>query len=277
MNDKISVYGSTGFIGSAFCNLFSKNVIRIPRNVRIPESKNILYLISTTTNYNVFDDLQLDINTNLNLLMEVLSYCKENNIVFNYVSTGFVYGLDVIDAKEEDPCDPRGFYSITKRTAEHLLISFCETFGCKYRIFRLANVYGTDKTVSSKKNVLGFLINKLKEDEDVHLYDGGKVLRDYMHVDDYCRAMMHLINTSEVNQIYNISSGEAYQFFEIIDTAKEFLNSKSKIIPIDTPEFYNKVQSKNFTLCTNKLNSLGFEKTISLKDGLKIMCSDEFV
>jgi nucleoside-diphosphate-sugar epimerase len=271
---KISVYGGTGFIGGAFCNLFSDKVIKVSREERTPPSEDILYFISTTTNYNVFDSLTLDINTNLNILMEVLSYCKSSNITFNYVSSGFVYGNDIIDAKETDIPDPRGFYSITKRAAEQLIISFCETFECKYRIFRLANVYGTDKTISSKKNALGFLINKLKNNEDIQMYDGGKVLRDYMHVDDYCLAIMHLIENSKTNEIYNIASGQPWVFYDIIDIAKEFLKSESSILSIDPPKFYSKVQAKNFTLSIDKLKDTRFISNKSLVMGIYEMCKN---
>ena len=51
--DMISVYGGTGFIGGAFCDLYPDEVIKIPRESRKPESKDILYLISTTSNYNI--------------------------------------------------------------------------------------------------------------------------------------------------------------------------------------------------------------------------------
>lgn len=275
MFEKISVYGGTGFIGGSFCNLFSEQIIKIPRNSRKPQSKDILYFISTTTNYNVFEDLHVDINTNLNLLMEVLQHCKSEDIVFNFVSSGFVYGLDVINAKESDLPDPRGFYSITKRTAEQLLISFCETFGCKYRIFRLANVYGTDKTVSAKKNVLGFLINKLRNDEDVQLYDNGFVLRDYMHVDDVSRAIKHIIDTGSENQIYNIATGQPQYFSDIIQLAVNKLpNCKSKIISIETPKFYSKTQAKNFSLNIEKLDKLNFKPSISLDIGIEQLCTN---
>ena len=83
MKDKISVFGATGFVGSAFCELYSDQVLRISRDSRNPESDNVLYLISTVHNYNVFSDVHLDINTNLSILMDVLEKCKENkNTVF---------------------------------------------------------------------------------------------------------------------------------------------------------------------------------------------------
>ena len=207
--------------------------------------------------------------------MEVLQYCKSEDTVFNFVSSGFVYGLNVIDAKETDLPDPRGFYSITKRTAEQLLISFCETFGCKYRIFRLANVYGTDKTVSPKKNVLGFLINKLKNNEDVQLYDGGLVLRDYMHVDDVSRAIKCIINGGSENAIYNIATGQPQYFRDIIQLAVDKLSDcRSKIISSETPEFYAKTQAKNFSLNIEKLNNLNFKPTISLDIGIDQLCTN---
>ncbi len=272
MSDKISVYGATGFIGGTFCGMYPDNVIEIPREERKPKSKNILYLISTISNYNVFDDLQLDVKTNLTVLLDVLQYCKDNDLIFNYVSTGFVYGSDILYAKEDDPCDPRGFYSITKRTAEQLLISFCKTFNVKYRIMRIANVYGQDKTISAKKNVLGFLIGLMKKNEPITLYDDGMQLRDYMHVTDICRALKLVVDEGEVNEIYNIASGTALPFREIIERVKQILNSESELLSVETPKFNQIAQAKNFALNADKLKSLGFEQSISLQEGLQTIC-----
>jgi len=269
----ISIYGGTGFIGGTFCRLYTDVIKRVEREARAPESNEILYFVSTTSNYNILESTRMDVDVNLVVLMEVLAECKNKDIVFNYVSSGFVYGNDIIDAKEEDHCEPSGFYSITKRAAEMLLISFCETFDVKYRIFRLANVYGTeDKEVSGKKNALGFLMNLLKENKELTLYDGGDVLRDYLHVDDVCRAIKLVMEKGELNTIYNIASGKPYKFYDIISKAKEYLGSSSKITAIDAPEFYKKVQAKNFSLNVDKLKRLGFEEKISIDEGVKLLC-----
>lgn len=272
MNNKISVYGATGFIGGTFCNMFKNEVIKIPREQRTPKSKNILYFISTTTNYNFYDDLFVDIDTNLKILMEVLQHCKNQDITFNFISSGFVYGPDILDAKETDNCNPRGAYSITKRTAEQLLIEFCEHYGIKYRILRIANVYGTDKTISPKKNVLGYMINLLKQNKDITLYDGGEFIKDYMHVEDICRALKIILDRGEINQIYNIASGFSINFKEMIETAKKITKSHSKIISISGPEKYKSIQGKNFTLNIDKLKSLGFNPEIELQEGLQYLC-----
>lgn len=260
---KISVFGGTGFIGSRFCEIYGG--IKIPRNQKYPETNNILYCISTTTNHNIYEDLHVDINTNLNVLMDVLDNCRNENIVFNFVSSGFVYGFEVINACESDYCNPKGFYSITKRTAEQMLINFCETFGVKYRIFRLANVYGKDKNCSLKKNVIGYIINLLKNNQDVDLYNYGKFKRDFIFVDDVCNAFYQLMNNSEINQIYNIGTGIVTEFKDAVEYSKKILDSKSKINYLPNPAF-------DYYLNVGKLKSLGFKQRISLEQGLQITC-----
>lgn len=53
----ISVFGGSGFIGGKYCELFSDKVLKIERESRKPESKDILYFISTIDNYHVFDNV----------------------------------------------------------------------------------------------------------------------------------------------------------------------------------------------------------------------------
>lgn len=270
--NKLSVYGATGFIGGTFCDLYPDEIVKIPREERKPLSKDIIYFISTTTNSHVFEDLHKDVDTNLTVLMDVLEHCKDKNITFNFVSSAFVYGTDIIDAKEDDVCEPGGFYSITKRCAEQLLISYCKTFGVKYRILRIANVYGDDKTVSAKKNVLKFLIGLMKENKDLVLYDDGMQLRDYMHVGDICRAMKLVMEKGEINSIYNIVTGNPLPFKNIMEKARDFLGSKSKFNYVDYPEFNKIAQAYNYSVNGDKLKALGFKPQISFDEGLKSLC-----
>ena len=135
----VNVFGGSGFIGSRFCSMNKDSVVIQDRNDYKPQTNQILYFISTIDNYNIHKDLHLDINTNLNVLMSVLESINKDDkdFVFNFVSSWFVYGKNEILPFNEQYsiCNPTGFYSITKRAAEQMLISFCETFGIKYRIF----------------------------------------------------------------------------------------------------------------------------------------------
>lgn len=268
----LSVFGSTGYIGNTFCELFPDRIVKIPREDRNFDSKDVLYFISTTTNQNVFKDLHVDIDTNLSLFVDVLSKCKDRDVVFNFVSSGFVYGNDVIDAKETDCCNPTGFYSITKRTAEQLLISYCQTFGIKYRIIRIGNVYGLDKTVTPGKNVLGYMISLLKKNHPIKLFDGGDYLKDYMSVNDVCKAIDLVLKKGELNEIYNIASGTSQTFRSIITTARDILGSQSELIDVPMPDNQKHIQVKNMTLNIEKLQTLGFSCDMSFYQGLQTLC-----
>jgi nucleoside-diphosphate-sugar epimerase len=269
----ISVYGSSGFIGSKFCNLYSDIIVKQEREERKPRTKNILYLISTVDNYNVHSNITLDVETNLKVLCEVLDFCRDSDIVFNFISSWFVYGETKLPAKEEYHCNPTGFYSITKKAAEDLLISFCRTYGVKYRILRLCNVMGIgDNKVSAKKNALSYMIDLLKKDEDVYLYDDGTHLRDIMHVNDVCRAIELVCAKGKLNEVYNIGTGQPTPISAIINAAKIYLESNSIIKYKETPEFHKIVQAKDFWMDTFKLNQLGFSHQINNNQIIKELC-----
>lgn len=272
----ISVFGSSGFIGSHYTSLFSDDVISIDRDKRIPKSDDILYLISTTTNYNIFSDLTLDVNTNLIVLMETLKNISPNN-VFNYVSSWFVYGdgPKQLPAKETDYCHPKGFYSITKYAAEQMVISFCETFEIPWRVFRLANVFGIGDKYNKKKNALQFLIDKLHANEPIELYYNGNFIRDYIHVIDVCNAMQFLMNKAPVNEVYNIGNGIPLKFADIISFFYSSLKSTSEISEVEPPRFHKICQVKDMWLDTNKLTSLGFKCQLTLEDFLGEYLSGE--
>jgi|TARA_Y100000034_G_scaffold128325_1_gene182689 nucleoside-diphosphate-sugar epimerase len=274
MSNKLSVYGSTGFIGSNFCQLYDCE--EIERDERKPLSSEIIYLISTTHNYNVLNNSFIDIDTNLCVLMETLDACRSSNIkTFNFISSWFVYGDTTLPASEISYCNPKGFYSITKRCAEQLLISYCQTFDLDYRILRLGNVYGkTDQNASKKRNALQYLINRLKNNHDISLYDEGKFYRNFMHVTDVCRAIKKICDAGEKNEIYNIGSMNSYLFKDIIQIAVEKLQSTSRITSMDPPGFHKIVQVRDMKLDTRKLYNLGFEETILIKNGIEELCEE---
>jgi len=260
MKNKITVYGSSGFIGSHFCEMYPDEVFREFNIKGKPLFDTVLYLISTTDNYNIMTDPYIDIDTNLHVLAEVLwNYKDKKDTIFNFVSSWFVYGDVEVPAREDACCKPRGFYSITKKCAEDLLISFCETYGLKYRILRLANVIGVgDKGVSHKKNALQYLIEKLSDNEPIGLYYGGDFLRDYIPVNHVCDAIKFCIEEAPENEIINIGSGNPVVFKDAIEYAKNKLESKSYIETIPPSNFHKIVQIKDMWLDISKLKSYGW-------------------
>jgi nucleoside-diphosphate-sugar epimerase len=259
---EINVLGGSGFVGGRFCELIP-NTLKNDRNDYKVKTDNVVYFISTIDNYNIHTDPYLDIETNLTTLIKTLESCKGKGVTFNFISSWFVYGGDDDSPLTEiSRCDPKGFYSITKRTAEQLLITYCETFDIKYRILRVGNVLGEqDKKVSSKKNVVQYMIGLLKKDEPITLYNGGNLVRDYIYVDDLVEAINLIISKGELNGTYNVSTGIPSILGDVIKLAAEKLNSNSKIVFIDpdSPVIGN-------YLDISKLKSLGFIPKYSIND-----------
>lgn len=268
--DKISLYGA-GFIGSHFAGKYPDEVVVMDRNARYSKTDNILYMISTVHNYHPKDlDFHTDIDTNLSHFMSVIEANHEKDFVFNLISTWFVYDGSHIPADEDDKTNQRGFYSITAKAREQMLISYCETFGKKYRILRLGNVIGVgDKKVSRRKNALQHMIKELAQGRDVdYLYEGGAI-RDFIDVRDCTSAIKIILEDGGLNEIYNVANGEGINVNDLVDVAHRETAWRSTVKKIPVPEFHKAVQTPKIVLNIKKLKNLGYVKQHDIKTVVK--------
>lgn len=249
----ISLFGN-GFIGGNYAKLYPNDVFIEPRSSLKPQYNDVLYFRSTNSNYNIFEDASLDVKTNLLLFTETLKNITPNHN-FCHISSWFVYW-------------PKGFYSITKLAQEQLLESYCLTFKIPYKILRLSNVFGKDTRASAKKNALEFLISKIKNNEDIQLYEGDN-FRNFLDVETCCKAIKFVMDNGENGQIYDIGADKSYKMRDLLEFCIKETNSKSKIEIVKTPEFHNQVQIKDFHMNTSKLTSLGFDNKINIYDKLR--------
>ena len=266
-NDKISVMG-VGFIGKKYCQIYSEKTYKEERCEINPKYNNVLYTRSTVSNYNILNKntIKLDIETNLCHLMDVLPNVSGD---FNFLSSWFCYGFNqesVLSkkSKEDSYCNPTGFYSITKRAAEQLIQSYHSTVKAdlvsgpsSYRILRLCNVIGNDPGANKQKNALEYIISKILKNETVNIYEGSN-FRNYLHIEDVCRAINLCIESGEKNSIYNIGSPESVKLIDIIDYVINKTNSKSEVKIIKPPQFHNIVQVSDFWMDVEKITKLGF-------------------
>lgn len=278
--ERINVFGGRGFVGSEFCRQTDLQTVCNFRNEYDVKSKDVLYLISTVHNYNVLENSYVDIDTNLTTLMRVLDTYRKypGEGCFNFISSWFVYGQDSgygpgsVGISEESQCDPKGFYSITKRCAEQLLMSYCETFNLNYRILRLCNVLGPGDRFSAKKNALQYMIGEIKAGNPIQLYDDGRFYRDYIDVRDCVRAIDLVIQKGNLNEIYNIGNGVPQDFGNIIKYVQLSTKSTSIIKSIEQKEFHKKVQSsRSFFMNIDKLKSLGYAPEYTIFDTLDLI------
>lgn len=236
----IGVFGGTGFVGGRFCEMFPNTTKIVDRNAREYDGNNILYLISTVHNYNNYSE---DVETNELVLAQVLEKLRPDQ-TFNFVSSWFTIAQSI----------PQGNYSFSKRQAEEKVIWYCKRENIPYRIFRLANVFGSGDSYSPKKNALQYLIGELREGRDIELYWGGAFYRNYIHVDSVCNAISTIISKDvTINQIWNIGCRESVIFRDMIDMAYILMRPNAKIRKkADIPMLHQKVQTKDFYFDVSK-------------------------
>lgn len=225
----VNLFGGSGYIGSVYRRRF--DVILQDRDDLVPQHNRVLYMISTNHNHHLPRNPWIDVDTNVVTLLRVLEQCRGRaDMEFNFVSSWFVYGDCPQPVNEQHVCDPRGFYSITKHTAERLLQEYCNLHGIKWRILRLCNVVGgIDTSAGDHKNALHNALRKLMHDHDLRLAAGGNFHRNYLHVEDVCDAMAFVMDHAPPNQIINVSSGPSVSFAAVVDFARTVLDSKSHI------------------------------------------------
>lgn len=260
-----SIYGGTGVLGSYFIGLYGGRPLQ--REQLSPMDKQVLYLISTTSNS--YDQPLLHSSTNIDCLMRRLIACQEAGVEeFNFVSSWFVYGGHIAPRKEDDCCHPYGLYSITKHCAEQLVIDFCSHHGIKWRVLRLGNVYGGPDRSSGQRNALHYIVQQLKTGRSVE--GVVNMRRDYIHIADACRAIAMACEEGPANEIYNIGTGESTLLSRVIDTCRLTLDSDSEIL---YRNHRKGEQSLFMGLDCSKLKALGFLPSISLEEGLRDLCT----
>jgi nucleoside-diphosphate-sugar epimerase len=255
---KLNIFGSTGFMGNRFCELNNDCIIN-SRNNYETSGDDVIYFSGLVDNGAVHTDPLSYVESNITILIKTLETCKNKNLIFNYISSYFVYGEIDGCIDENHPCNPETFYSISKRSAEQFLVSYCKTFNIKYRIIRIANVIGkNDIRAWHRKNVLQFLLNKIKANENIMLHNGGMYYRDYIHVDDCVNGINLIAKNGDLNSIYNIGGGYSTLVKNIIHYAKDKINSKSLIEEkFDTN--FTQSEIKNGYLNIEKIKKIGFK------------------
>jgi len=260
-----SIYGGTGIIGSYYIGLYGGRPL--PRDQWFPMEKEVLYLISTTSNS--YEQSLVHTKTNIDCLMKRLIACKEAGTeVFNFVSSWFVYGDRNDVMKEDDECFPHGIYSVTKYCAEKIVIDYCSHYGMKWRIFRLGNIYGGPDKSNGSRNALHYMVQELTASRSIEVVEG--LTRDYIHIYDACRAINKLSSEAPLNEIYNIGSGQSVPLSDCLNYCKRVLGSDSEI---NSRQAQSGEQSLKMALDCGKLFDTGFLPIVSLEEGLYDLCT----
>jgi nucleoside-diphosphate-sugar epimerase len=191
----------------------------------------IIHLAAITSLPDCESNINECIDINVTGTLNVLESARLNNIKrVIFASTSAVYEnnkIDEINGFTEDlTISPRLFYSLSKKLAEEICMSYEKNYGMEIPILRLFNVFGPRQDIHRKSPpLLNYLVREFKNNRQPILHSNGEQKRDYIHINDVIGAfIICLTNPNAKNNIFNISSGNLLSVKDIVRYTKEALN-----------------------------------------------------
>ena len=299
---KILVTGGLGFIGSNFISKLLKKsnefeVINVDAELYGADRRNL----SEIQNHEKYDFVKGNI-TNKRLMEEIISKC---DLVVNFaaesfvdrsisdanpflvsnirgaftildivtkqkkrmiqISTDEVFGsLSTDTATEESKFNPSSPYAATKAAAELLINSYCVTYNSDVIITRCTNNYGPRQF---PEKLIPKTIILAKQGKKIPIYGKGKNIRDWIHVDDHCDAVLSSLLDGKSGQTYNISGNNEIDNITIVKMILDVMGKSEDLIEhVEDRPGHDFRYSMNSSKISRELN---WKPKISFKEGIK--------
>lgn len=214
------------------------------------------------------------VETNVLGTFTLLEAARQHQLCrFHHISTDEVYG----SLQPNDPAftettayQPRSPYSATKAGSDHLVQAYHHTYDLSVTISNCSNNYGpyqhTEKFIPT-------IIRSCLTAQPIPVYGQGKNIRDWLYVDDHCRAIMAILNNGKIGETYNIGGNNEWENLELVKYICELIDKK---FPQAQPcssliRFVTDRAGHDFRYAINDLKirqELGFKPQETLETGL---------
>jgi len=252
---KIWISGGFGFVGSNLVEALQDDYELtvydgdVTQKIGIKNNFDIIYHLAANTDTTFPDNVEMYRNNILGFL-EVLRFALQNKSKLIYASSGAVYGNNGL---------PLNIYGDSKRIIDEI----AEEFYTKLNIIglRFFNVYGTGELGKEK---MASMITQWKEqvlDEKKPIIFKGEFKRDFVYIKDVIKALKQAMRLK--SGIYDVGTGKATDFREVLEIVIKTLNSKVK------PKFVKNPYLGKYQTFTKANLDWGFEPDYNIKSGIK--------
>jgi dTDP-glucose 4,6-dehydratase len=216
------------------------------------------------------EDPGIFLETNIMGTQILMDACREYEIIrFHQVSTDEVYGDLPLDKPElmfteDTPIKTSSPYSASKASADLLVEAYNRTFGLPVTISRCSNNYGP---YQFPEKLIPLMITKALAEEKLPVYGKGENVRDWLYVEDHCRAIDLILHKGQEGEVYNIGGHNEKSNLEVVKTIlKELDKPESLITFVEDRAGHDLRYAINPTKISDEL---GWKPTILFDEGIK--------
>ena len=206
------------------------------------------------------------LETNVRGTYVLLEAARKHSKRFHHVSTDEVFGALGSDDKpfdEHTPYDPRSPYSASKAASDHLVRAYFHTYGLPITISNCSNNYGP---YHFPEKLIPLAITNLIEGGKVPVYGDGLQVRDWLYVEDHCKAIDLIIHQGKIGETYCVGGGNQPTNLIVIQKVCALLgrdDSEIKFVK-DRPG-----HDRRYAMNYGKIeHDLGWQPTVTLEEGL---------
>ena len=210
------------------------------------------------------------LETNIMGTSVLLECCKKYNVKrYHQISTDEVYGdlpLDRPDLSftEKSPLRPSSPYSVSKTSADLLVLSYFRTYKLPVTISRCSNNYGP---YHFPEKLIPLIIIKALKNQRLPIYGDGKNVRDWIYVKDHCKAIDLILHKGKIGEVYNVGGNSEKSNLEVVKTILNILGKSEKLIEF-VPDRLG--HDRRYAINNHKIESeLGFKRDVTFEQGIE--------
>ncbi|MBC8285614.1 MAG: dTDP-glucose 4,6-dehydratase [Nitrospinae bacterium] len=204
-----------------------------------------------------------------------LEKSQQGNFRFLHVSTDEVYGSlgETGLFTEETAYSPNSPYAASKASSDHLVRAYHKTFNLPVLTTNCSNNYGP---YQFPEKLLPLMITKALSGKPLPVYGDGKQIRDWLYVEDHCRAILEVLEKGTVGQVYNIGGHNEKTNLDVVETLCHILD---EMVPDSLHRPYKDLISfvedrpghdRRYAIDASKIqNQLGWVPRESFETGLR--------
>lgn len=207
------------------------------------------------------------VKTNVMGTQVLLDAARKYNVQkFVQISTDEVYGTlgDSGMFTETTPLAPNSPYSASKAGGDLLVRAYHETYGMNVNITRCSNNYGP---YQFPEKLIPLIIANALNDKPIPVYGDGQNVRDWLHVEDHCRAIDLVLHHGVSGEVYNIGGNIERTNLQIVHTILEALKKPASLIQFVKDRLGH---DRRYAIDSTKIRTeLGWEPVYPLDSGLQ--------